>query len=297
MFEGALTAMVTPFDERGEIDEEGLRKNVEFQIKNGIHGLVPVGTTGECSTLSYDEHIRVIEVVVDAARGRVPVLAGTGSNSTWEAIMLTRRAKEVGADGALVVVPYYNRPTQAGLYAHFKRIAEEVDIPIVIYNIPSRTGVNMLPETVAKLAELENIVGIKEASGDMQQVKRIMELVRREDFIVTSGNDSDTLEIMRMGGVGVISVASNIIPNEIVQLVEAARSGDWETAEKIHQKLLPLFRALFIETNPVPVKTAMRWLGMPAGGVRLPLVEMEPENQQKLRQTLVELGILREEQK
>jgi len=297
MFEGALTAMVTPFDEKGEIDEEGLRKNVEFQIKNGIHGLVPVGTTGECSTLSYDEHIRVIEVVVDAARGRVPVLAGTGSNSTWEAIMLTRRAKEVGADGALVVVPYYNKPTQAGLYAHFKRIAEEVDIPIVIYNIPSRTGVNMLPETVAKLAELENIVGIKEASGDMQQVKRIMELVRREDFIVTSGNDSDTLEIMRMGGVGVISVASNIIPNEIVQLVEAARSGDWETAEKIHQKLLPLFRALFIETNPVPVKTAMRWLGMSAGGVRLPLVEMEPENQQKLRQTLVELGILREEKK
>ncbi|MEM2795978.1 MAG: 4-hydroxy-tetrahydrodipicolinate synthase [Candidatus Hadarchaeales archaeon] len=292
MFEGALTAMITPFDENGEIDEEGLRKNVEFQIKNGINGLVPVGTTGECSTLSYDEHIRVIEIVVDAAKGRVPVLAGTGSNSTWEAIMLTRRAKEVGADGALIVVPYYNKPTQAGLYAHYKKISEEVDIPIVIYNIPSRTGVNMQPETVAKLAKLKNIVGIKEASGDMQQVKRIIELVDREDFIVTSGNDSDTLEIMKLGGVGVISVASNIIPSEIVELVESARKGDWKKAEEIHKRLLPLFKGLFIETNPVPIKTAMRWLGMPAGGVRLPLVEMEPENQKKLKLILIETGIL-----
>lgn len=292
MFEGALTAMVTPFDDEGRVDEEGLRKNVEFQIKRGIHGLVPVGTTGECSTLSYDEHIRVVEAVVEAAKGRVPVLAGTGSNSTWEAIMLTKRAKDAGADGALVVVPYYNRPTQAGLYAHFRKIAEEVDIPIVIYNIPSRTGVNILPETVAKLAKLKNIVGIKEASGDMEQVRRIIEMVDREDFIVTSGNDSDTLEIMRLGGVGVISVASNIVPERVVELVEAARRGDWERAERIHSELLPLFKALFIETNPVPVKTAMRWMGMPAGGVRLPLVEMEPENQRILRRVLVEMGLL-----
>ena len=292
MFEGALTAMVTPFDEEGRVDEEGLRKNVEFQIRSGIHGLVPVGTTGECSTLSYDEHIRVVEIVVEAAGGRVPVLAGTGSNSTWEAIMLTKRAKEAGADGALVVVPYYNRPSQAGLYAHFRKIAEEVDIPIVIYNIPSRTGVNILPETVAKLARLKNIVGIKEASGDMEQVRRIIEMVDRKDFIVTSGNDSDTLEIIRLGGVGVISVASNIVPDRVVGLVEAARRGDWERAERIHSELLPLFKALFIETNPVPVKTAMRWMGMPAGGVRLPLVEMEPENQKRLRQVMVEMGLL-----
>jgi 4-hydroxy-tetrahydrodipicolinate synthase len=292
MFEGALTAMITPFDGEGRVDEEGLRKNVEFQIRRGIHGLVPVGTTGECSTLSYDEHIRVVEIVVEAAGGRVPVLAGTGSNSTWEAIMLTKRAKETGADGALVVVPYYNRPTQAGLYAHFRKIAEEVDIPIVIYNIPSRTGVNILPETVAKLARLKNIVGIKEASGDMGQVKRIIEMVDRKDFIVTSGNDSDTLEIMRLGGVGVISVASNIVPERIVELVEAARKGDWGRAERIHSELLPLFKALFIETNPVPVKTAMRWMGMPAGGVRLPLVEMEPENQRRLQQVMVEMGLL-----
>ncbi len=292
MFEGALTAMVTPFDEEGRVDEEGLRKNVEFQIRSGIHGLVPVGTTGECSTLSYDEHIRVVEIVVEAAGGRVPVLAGTGSNSTWEAIMLTKRAKEAGADGALVVVPYYNRPSQAGLYAHFRKIAEEVDIPIVIYNIPSRTGVNILPETVAKLARLKNIVGIKEASGDMEQVRRIIEMVDRKDFIVTSGNDSDTLEIIRLGGVGVISVASNIVPDRVVGLVEAARRGDWERAERIHSELLPLFKALFIETNPVPVKTAMRWMGMPAGGVRLPLVEMEPENQRRLRQVMVEVGLL-----
>jgi 4-hydroxy-tetrahydrodipicolinate synthase len=206
--------------------------------------------------------------------------------------MLTKRAKETGADGALVVVPYYNRPTQAGLYAHFRKIAEEVDIPIVIYNIPSRTGVNILPETVAKLARLKSIVGIKEASGDMGQVKRIIEMVDRKDFIVTSGNDSDTLEIMRLGGVGVISVASNIVPERIVELVEAARRGDWGRAERIHSELLPLFKALFIETNPVPVKTAMRWMGMPAGGVRLPLVEMEPENQRRLQQVMVEMGLL-----
>jgi 4-hydroxy-tetrahydrodipicolinate synthase len=293
MFEGVFTAMVTPFDRDGKIDEDGLRHNVEFQIKHGIHGLVPVGTTGECATLSYEEHNRVIEVVVDAAKGRVPVLAGTGSNSTWEAIMLTRHAKDVGADGALVVVPYYNKPTQAGLYAHYKRIAEEVDIPIVIYNIPSRTGVNMSPETMAKLAKLPNIVGVKEASGDMQQVRRILELTKNDDFVVISGNDSDTLEIIKLGGVGVISVASNIIPDRVVELVKRAREGEWERAEQIHNELLPLFKALFIETNPGPVKTAMNWMGMPAGGLRLPLVELAPENQQKLREVLVRMGLLK----
>ncbi|MEM2878753.1 MAG: 4-hydroxy-tetrahydrodipicolinate synthase [Candidatus Hadarchaeales archaeon] len=293
MFEGAYTAMITPFGQDGEVDEKGLKKNVEFQIKNGIHGLVPVGTTGECSTLSYEEHNRVVELVVEAASGRVPVLAGTGSNSTWEAIMLTRHAKEVGADGALIVVPYYNRPTQAGLYAHFKKIAEEVDIPQVIYNIPSRTGVNMLPETMAKLADLKNVVGVKEATGDMKQVSRIIEITRGKDFVVTSGNDSDTLEIMKLGGVGVVSVASNIVPGEIVNLVDSFRSGNVKKAEEINKKLAPLFKALFIETNPAPIKTAMNMMGMPAGGLRLPLVEMESENREKLRKLLVEMKLVR----
>jgi len=293
MFEGAYTAMVTPFDKKDRVDEDGLRENVKFQIKNGINGLVPVGSTGECSTLSYEEHNRVIEIVVDAAKGKVPVLAGTGSNSTWEAIMLTKHAKEVGADGALLVVPYYNKPTQAGLYAHFKKLAEEVDIPQVIYNIPSRTVVNMLPETMAKLAKLKNIVGVKEASGDIKQAAKIIELTRGEDFSVISGNDSDTLAIMKLGGVGVISVASNIVPDKVVKIVESFRSGDVKTAEKIDRELSPLYKALFIETNPGPVKMAMNWMGMAAGGPRLPLVELEPENQEKLRKVLVDMKLVR----
>lgn len=293
MFEGAYTAMVTPFDADGKVDEDGLHANVKFQIKHRIHGLVPMGTTGECATLSYEEHNRVIEIVVDAAKEKVPVLAGTGSNSTWEAIMLTKHAKEVGADGALIVVPYYNRPTQAGLYQHFKRLAEEVDIPQVIYNIPSRTGVNLLPETMAKLAKLKNIVGVKEASGDMKQVAKIIELTRSEDFCVISGNDSDTIEIMKFGGVGVISVASNIVPDKVARLVEFFRSGDVKTAEKIDRELAPLYKNLFIETNPGPVKMAMNWIGMAAGGLRLPLVELEPDNQKKLRKVLVDMGLLK----
>jgi len=294
VFEGAYTAMVTPFDEKGEIDEDGLRENVRFQIENGIHGLLPVGTTGECATLSYEEHNRVVEIVVDAAKGKVPVLAGTGSNSTWEALMLTKHAKEIGADGALLVVPYYNKPTQRGLYAHFRKIAEEVDLPQVIYNIPSRTGVNLLPETMGKLAKLKNIVGVKEATGDMKQVKRIIELTKGQDFVVTSGNDSDTLAIMKLGGVGVISVASNLVPRKVAGLVESFRSGDVKTAEKINEELAPLFKALFIETNPGPVKTAMNWMGLAAGGLRLPLVEMEPENQEKLRRVLTDMKLVRQ---
>ncbi|MEW6592357.1 MAG: 4-hydroxy-tetrahydrodipicolinate synthase [Candidatus Hadarchaeota archaeon] len=293
MFEGAYTAMVTPFDKKGQLDKEGLRENVKFQIENGIQGLVPVGTTGECSTVSYEEHNKVIEVVVDAAGGKVPVLPGTGSNSTWEAIMLTKHAKEVGADGALLVVPYYNRPTQPGLYAHFKKIAEEVDIPQVIYNIPSRTGVNMLPETMAKLAKLKNIVGVKEATGDMNQVKRIIELTKGEDFVVTSGNDSDTLEVIKLGGVGVISVASNIVPAEVAELTTLAMKGDFEKARKLNDRFAPIFRNLFIETNPGPVKTAMNLMGMAAGGLRLPLVEMEPQNKEKLREVLANMGLLK----
>ena len=292
MFEGALTAMVTPFDREGKVDEEGLRENVRFQIKSGVHGLVPVGTTGECATLSYEEHNRVVEVVVDAAKGKVPVLAGTGSNSTWEAIMLTKHAKEVGADGALLVVPYYNKPTQAGLYQHYKRIAEEVDLPQVIYNIPSRTSLNMLPETMAKLAKVKNIVGVKEASGDLKQIARIIELAGKE-FSVISGDDPLTLEIMKLGGVGIISVTSNLVPDKLVKMVDSFRSGDVQTAKRINDELAPLFKALFIETNPGPAKMAMNWMGMAAGGLRLPLVELEPENQEKLRKVLVDMGLVK----
>jgi 4-hydroxy-tetrahydrodipicolinate synthase len=292
MFEGAYTAMVTPFDADGKVDEAGLRANVKFQIDHGIHGLVPVGTTGECATLSYEEHNRVIEIVVDEAKGKVPVLAGTGSNSTHEAIMLTRHAKEVGADGALLVVPYYNKPTQRGLYEHYKKIAETIYIPQVIYNIPSRTGVNMLPETMAKLAKLKNIVGVKEASGDLGQIARIIELTKGDDFSVISGDDKLTLEIMALGGVGVISVASNLLPDKVAKMVDYFRSGDIQTARKINDEISPLFKALFIETNPGPVKMAMNWMGMAAGKPRLPLVELEPQNQEKLRKVLVEMGLV-----
>jgi len=292
-FQGAYTAMVTPFDRDDKVDEEGLRKNVRFQIEKGIHGLVPVGTTGECATLSYEEHERVIEVTVDAARGKVPVLAGTGSNSTWEAIMLTKHAREVGADGALLVVPYYNKPTQAGLYEHFKKIAEEVDIPQVIYNIPSRTGVNIESETVARLAEIENIVGIKEASLNMDQIMKIIDLTSGKDFSVISGEDSWTFTILGLGGVGVISVTSNIVPDRMAKLVDTFMAGDLETSRRIHFELMPLFKAMFIETNPGPVKAAMDMMGMAAGKPRLPLVELRPENREKLRKVLVELGLVK----
>jgi len=289
---GAYTAMVTPLDAKGELDEDGLRKNVNFQIKHGINGLVPVGTTGECATLIYEEHERAIEVTVNAAKGRVPVLAGTGSNSTKEAIMLTRYAREVGADGTLQVTPYYNKPTQRGLYEHFKQIAEAVDLPMVLYNVPSRTGVNIEAETLAKLAKVKNIVGIKEASGNLEQVMRMIKLTG-ENFAVISGEDSLTFPIMALGGMGAISVASNVVPEKVARIVNAFLDGDLATSRNLHYELLPLFKAMFIETNPGPVKAAMNMLHMPAGPLRLPLVEMAPENKEKLRKVLVEIGLLK----
>jgi 4-hydroxy-tetrahydrodipicolinate synthase len=283
--------MVTPLDAKGKLDEDGLRKNVEFQIKHGIHGLVPVGTTGECATLDYDEHKRVIEVTVEAAKCRVPVMAGTGSNSTHEAIMLTRYAKEVGADAALSVVPYYNKPTQRGLYEHFKKVAETVDIPQFIYNIPSRTGVNIEPETVAKLSKVKNIAGIKEASN-IEQVMHIIRTTSR-DFTIFSGDDILTFPILALGGVGVISVASNIVPDKIARMVDAFFEGGIEKSRELHHELLPLYKAMFIETSPAPVKAAMDMMGMAAGPLRLPLVEMLPENKEKLRKVLVEFKLVR----
>jgi 4-hydroxy-tetrahydrodipicolinate synthase len=291
-FEGTYTALVTPFDKQGNLDEEGLRELIRFQLQEGIDGLVPVGTTGECSTLSYEEHERVIEIVVEEAKGRVPVVAGTGSNSTREALMLTNFAREAGADGALLVVPYYNRPTQEGLYQHFKELAEKVDIPQILYNIPSRTGVNLLPQTVARLAEIKNIVGIKEAST-VDQVSEIIELTRGKDFVVFSGNDNQTLPILALGGVGVISVASNVAPRLVSEMVRAFRKGKVEEARELHYRLSPLFRALFLETNPAPVKAALEMMGLPAGPPRLPLVEISQQNREILRKVLIDLGLLK----
>jgi len=291
-FEGTYTALVTPFDKQGNLDEEGLRELVRFQLQEGIDGLVPVGTTGECSTLSYEEHERVIEIVVEEAKGRVPVVAGTGSNSTREALMLTNFAREAGADGALLVVPYYNRPTQEGLYQHFKELAEKVDIPQILYNIPSRTGVNLLPQTVARLAEIKNIVGIKEAST-VDQVSEIIELTRGKDFVVFSGNDNQTLPILALGGVGVISVASNVAPRLVSEMVRAFRKGKVKEARELHYRLSPLFKALFLETNPAPVKAALEMMGLPAGSPRLPLVEISQQNREILRKVLIDLGLLK----
>jgi 4-hydroxy-tetrahydrodipicolinate synthase len=291
-FEGTYTALVTPFDKQGNLDEEGLRELVRFQLQEGIDGLVPVGTTGECSTLSYEEHERVIEIVVGEAKGRVPVVAGTGSNSTREALMLTNFAREAGADGALLVVPYYNRPTQEGLYQHFKELAEKVDIPQILYNIPSRTGVNLLPQTVARLAEIKNIVGIKEAST-VDQVSEIIELTKGKDFVVFSGNDNQTLPILALGGVGVISVASNVAPRLVSEMVRAFRKGKIEEARELHYRLSPLFKALFLETNPAPVKAALEMMGLPAGPPRLPLVEISQQNREILRKVLIDLGLLK----
>jgi len=291
--EGAITAMVTPFDnESGEIDVEGLKQNVEFQIANGISGLVPCGTTGESPTLSHDEHDEVIELTVKAAHGRVPVIAGTGSNSTQEALRLSRHAEEVGADAVLVVSPYYNKPTQEGLYRHFKAIAESISIPVVIYNIQSRTGVNVETSTLQQLSQIRNIIAVKEASGNMAQMMDVINQLP-PTFSVVSGDDNLTLPLMALGGRGVISVISNLLPKKVSELCAAGLKGDFATARKIHYELLPIFKAAFLETNPIPIKAAMNLAGMPAGPVRMPLCEMQEANYDKLRAVLVKMGVVK----
>lgn len=280
MFKGSMVALVTPF-RNGKIDEKALKELVEFHIKNGTTALVPCGTTGESPTLSYEEHDRVIELAVQLAKGRVPVIAGTGSNSTEEAIMLTKHAEKVGADASLQVSPYYNRPTQKGLYLHFKAIAESVKIPIILYNIASRTGVNIEPETFVKLAGIKNIVGVKEASGSLDQMSRIRSLCPK-NFLLISGDDSLTLPLMAIGGTGVISVVANIIPKDVADMCAAFEKGDVKKAESLHYKMLALTKSMFIETNPIPVKTAMGLMKMIDPEIRLPLCEMAPENKEKL---------------
>lgn len=290
MFKGSIVAIVTPF-RNGKVDEGKLRDLIEFQIKNGTSGIVPCGTTGESTTLTFDEHEKVIEVTIDQVNKRVPVIAGTGSNSTEEAIMLTRQAASAGADASLQVSPYYNRPTQRGLYRHFKAIAQSVKIPIILYNIAGRTGVNIEPETIASLAsDCKNIVAVKEASGSLDQMSRIKAFCPPV-FQLISGDDSLTLPVLSIGGVGVISVVANIVPRDVADLVSAFEKGNIKKAQSLHYKLLPLIKACFMETNPIPVKTAMGLLGMCEPDLRLPMCEMSADNLAKLKKTLKDYGL------
>ncbi len=290
MFKGSMVALVTPF-ENGKVDEKALKELVEFHIKNGTTALVPCGTTGESATLSYEEHDRVIELTIQFAKGRIPVIAGTGSNSTEEAIALTRHARKAGADASLQVSPYYNRPTQKGLYLHFKAIAEAVDIPIILYNIASRTGVNIEPETFAKLAAIKNIIGVKEASGSLEQMARIRSLCPKT-FLLISGDDALTLPVMAIGGVGIISVVGNIIPRDVADMCAAYEKGNVKKAEELHYKMLALVKAMFIETNPIPVKTAMGLMKLCEPEMRLPLCEMLPENKERLVKAMKEYKLI-----
>lgn len=289
MFTGSITALVTPFRD-GLIDEEALKRLIEFQIANGTNGIVPCGTTGESATLTYEEHDRVIETTVEAAAKRVPVIAGTGSNSTAETIALTKHAEKVGADAALLITPYYNKPTQQGLYEHYRKVAEAVSIPLILYNVPGRTSVNMLPETVARLSEIKNIVGIKEATGDLKQVSDVIEF-SRDGFIVLSGDDFTTLPLLSIGGHGVISVTSNVAPKEMSAMVNGYLAGRRKEAVEAHYALAPLHRLMFVETNPVPVKTALALMGMIEEEFRLPLVRISEANRTRLVSGLKSYGL------
>ncbi len=289
MFRGTITALVTPF-RNGQVDEEAYRRLIDWQISQGVDAIVPCGTTGESATLSHEEHNRVIDIAVDEARGRVPVIAGTGSNSTAEAVRLTRHAKDAGADAALLITPYYNKPTQEGLYEHYKKVSEEAKFPIIVYNVPSRTGVNLLPDTVARLAGLPDIVGIKEATGDLRQVSEVLEKCG-DRITVLSGDDFTVLPLLALGGRGVISVVSNVAPADMVEMIRAFEAGDLARARELHFKMMPLVRALFLETNPVPVKTALAWMGRIGPDIRLPLCPLRPENRERLVATLRAYGL------
>jgi len=287
MFSGSMVAMVTPFKD-GKVDEPKIRELVEFHIKNGTDAIVPCGTTGESATLSHEEHNRVVEVTIDAARERIPVIAGTGSNSTSEAVELTKHAKEAGADGALIITPYYNKPTQRGLYLHYEKIANEVDIPLVLYNVPGRTGINLMPQTVADLARIDNIVAVKEASGNLKQIGEIVNLCR-DKISLLSGDDFTTLPILSLGGKGVISVVANLVPADTAALIDEFNKGNIETARRIHYRLLPLCEAMFLETNPIPIKTAMALCGMlDSSELRLPLSAMSGQNLDRLKKALMD---------
>ncbi|MDP8260083.1 MAG: 4-hydroxy-tetrahydrodipicolinate synthase [Candidatus Gygaella obscura] len=292
MFKGSSVAIITPFKD-DKIDEACLRKLVDFHIKNGTASILSCGTTGESATLSVEEHEQAIRITIEQADKKIPVIAGTGSNSTKEAIILTKDAAKLGANASLQVAPYYNKPTQKGLYEHFKAIADSVDIPIILYNIPSRTGINIMPETIAKLdRDCKNIVAVKEASGSLDQMSKIRSLCSN-DFELVSGDDALTLPVMGIGGVGVISVVANIVPKEVADMTSAFKNGQIDKAQEIHYRLLPLVKAMFIETNPIPVKTAMGLLNMCNFDLRLPMCAMLKENEAKLKEALKNYGLLK----
>lgn len=294
-FSGCHIPFVTPFKDDYSLDVEGLRRLINYLIEEEkVDGLVPCGTTGESPTLDHKEHNLVIEITVKEARGRVPVIAGTGSNSTQEAIMMTRHAEEVGADATLQVGPYYNKPTMDGMLAHFEAIAKNTRLPIFIYNIPGRTGRNIDPQTMIRLSEIDNIIGLKDACGDITQTMEIIAGTKRKGktFFVLSGEDSLTYSLMALGGDGVICAVGNVIGKEYAQMCRLMKQGKWDEARDIHYQTLPLVKALFIETNPVPVKEAMQMMGLPSGPPRLPLVPMKPANREKVRQELIAVGRL-----
>ncbi len=289
-FSGCMVALVTPFKDN-KVDWESVESLVEFHIENGIHGIVPCGTTGESATLTHKEHNEVVEAVVKFVKKRVAVIAGTGSNSTQEAIEFTRSAEQAGADGALMISPYYNRPTQEGIYQHYKKVASEVHIPLIIYNIPSRTGSKIEPETLARLAEVKNIAGVKEATGSVDQAMEVLRLCG-DGLEVYSGEDSLTFSLMALGGKGVISTVANVAPREMSQLTRACFEGDWEKGRKIQFQLIPLIRSLFIETNPIPVKTALAVMGKCGGELRLPMTPMGEQNVKKLEKAMSDFGLI-----
>jgi 4-hydroxy-tetrahydrodipicolinate synthase len=290
-FRGAITALVTPLDKNGQLQEEHLKKLIDLQIQGRIDGLVPCGTTGEASTLDYDEHYRVCQITVEHANGRAKVIMGAGSNNTQEAVEQTRFAKKIGADAVLSVCPYYNKPSQEGLFQHFKAIAEAVDIPVVLYNVPGRTGSNLEPETVLRLAEIPNIVAIKEASGNLDQMMVILR-GRPSGFTVLSGDDSLALPLIAAGGDGCISVVANEVPGDFTRLIHAALEDNWKLAREIHYRLYPLMRANFLESNPIPVKGALALMGLVEESYRLPMVPMQAKNKEKMAQILRELKLI-----
>ncbi|MFA4849077.1 MAG: 4-hydroxy-tetrahydrodipicolinate synthase [Methanoregula sp.] len=287
MFEGVLPAIITPFKRNSAmgLDIQGLERNIEFLLSCGIHGIVPCGSTGESATLTFEEHEKVVQITVDKVKGRIPVIAGTGSNNTAEAVRLTKAAKDIGADGVLVISPYYNKPNRSGLIKHYTKLAD-LDIPVIMYNVPGRTGQNLEPDLVAELAQHPNIVAIKEASGNISQMSRIIEDTQDDEFSVISGDDNITLPIMALGGTGVISVAANVDPLRMVAMYEAMKEGDYQKALVLHYALSPLFRSMFIDTNPIPVKKAVELLGLAGGPVRLPLDELDAKKTEQLRKVL-----------
>jgi 4-hydroxy-tetrahydrodipicolinate synthase len=291
MFSGSIVAIVTPF-KNGKIDEKALSDLVEWHIASGTDAIVPCGTTGESATLEYEEHYRVIEVVIKAANKRIPVIAGSGANATDETIMITKMAKKLGADAALLVSPYYNKPTQEGLYRHYKAVAEAVKMPIILYNVPGRTAVNILPSTVARLAEVRNIVAIKEATGDMKQVSEVIRLCG-DRITVISGDDFTTFPLLALGGKGVISVTANVAPREVSDMCRLWKEGKHDKARALHYRLEPLNQAMFIETNPIPAKTALALMGKIREEFRLPLCEMSDANKEKLRKTIKDFGLIK----